>query len=245
MPTWFEGDVYFSPRDSKNRSHIYRASFNPLTGKLGSADCYLSPGNVGCYDDAGCMVSWVKRDGPRVLCYFIGWNLSVSVPFRNCIGLAIDRNKLYGPILDRNLYDNYGVGSCCDGLRWYLSVVRWKDGRHYYHIVNGRPHSPAITFKDSTEYAIARPSVIQDSDCYRMWYCYRGDYYRIGYAESKDGQQWERKDHLAPSARKSHQENAPDDERCYPYVFDYEGRRFMLFNGEGYGRHGFYCQQID
>jgi len=26
---------------------------------------------------------------------------------------------------------------------------------------------------------------------------------------------------------------------CYPYVFDHAGSRYMLYNGNGYGRTGF------
>ena len=26
---------------------------------------------------------------------------------------------------------------------------------------------------------------------------------------------------------------------CYPYVFDHAGNRYMLYNGNGYGRTGF------
>ena len=247
MPTYFEGDVYFSPRDSRGRSHIYRAAFNPKTGKMGKPRPYLKPGEAGAHDDSGCMVSWLKRDGPRVLCYYVAWNLGVLVPFRNSIGLAINGEQLYGPIKDRDLYDNQGVGSCCDGLRWYLSVLGWERHelalRPRYHIVNGHPHSPAITFKDETEYAIARPCVIHDPDCYRMWYCYRGRRYRIGYAESQDGLQWTRKDGEAPQP--ICMKGFDDESQCYPFVFDHEHTRYMLYNGDGYGKTGFSLTVID
>jgi hypothetical protein len=26
---------------------------------------------------------------------------------------------------------------------------------------------------------------------------------------------------------------------CYPYVFDHKGERYMLYNGNGYGKSGF------
>ena len=26
---------------------------------------------------------------------------------------------------------------------------------------------------------------------------------------------------------------------CYPYVFDHKGKRYMLYNGNGYGKTGF------
>lgn len=237
MPFYFEGEIYFSPRDYMGKSHTYVADFNPKTLSIGKPRPYLTPGKAGDYDDYGCMVSWVKRDGPRVLCYFIGWNIGVNIPFRNSIGLAIDGHKLYGPLKDRDLYDPYGVGSCCDGLRYYLSVLGWEKHdlrpRARYHIVNGHPHSVAITFKDPhKEWAIARPCVIGDE----MWYCYRGAEYRIGYATQKDGI-WTRRDEEAGI---DVSESGFDcDAVCYPHVFDYEGSRYMLYNGGGYGKTGF------
>lgn len=237
LPFYFEGDVYFSPRDGQNRSNIYRASFNPKTLALGKLRAYLLPGERGAYDDAGCMVSWLKRDGPRVLCYFIGWNLPINVPFRNCIGLAIDQHKLYGPIKDRDLYDPYGVGSCCDGLRYYLSILGWEyHGARLqarYHIVNGRPHSPAITFKDETEYAIARPCVVGNE----MWYCYRGEQYRIGYAVQTPDHWTRRDDEAGITVGKPGEFD--DEAICYPHVFDLDGERYMLYNGNEYGKTGF------
>ena len=237
MPFYFEGDVYYSPRRN-GLSEIWRASFNLKTLTMGTPELYLPHGKDGEYDDYGAMVSWLKRDAAgRILCYFVGWNRPVNVAFRNCIGVALNGHKLYGPLKDRNLYDTVGVGACCDGLRWYVSLLGWerRDLRlePRYHIVNGNPHSPAITFKNhETEWAIARPCVIQDGDLYRMWYCYRGLEYRIGYAESKDGLQWERKDEEAGITIGEH--GAFDDEAvAYPHVFDSDGQRYMLWTGNG------------
>ena len=245
MPTWFEGDLYFSPRDRLNRSYTYRAPFNLSTLALGEPELVLEPGRPGEFDDHGAMVSWVCRDGPRVMLYFIGWNLGLTVPFRNSIGLAVNDEKLIGPILDRSRYDNIFVASCCT-LRWYVSALGWRNrdpARPYsvepvYHIVNGHPHSPAITFKNlETEWAIARPSVIQDS-VYRMWYAYRGAEYRIGYAESLDGLKWTRKDESVGIDIGS--PGSFDDRAVtYPMVFDDGKNRYMLFNGNFYGRTGF------
>ena len=73
-----------------------------------------------------------------------------------------------------------------------------------------------------------------------MFYSFRkgdGGRYRIGYAESDDAFTWDRRDEQAgidvsPSGWDS-------DMVCYPYVFDHNGNRYMLYNGNGYGRTGF------
>ena len=133
---------------------------------------------------------------------------------------------------------------------WYVSGVRWTiaqaETKHYYHIKYAesddgltwrRDGRVCIDFASADEYAIARPSVVRDADRYRMWYTYRGQSYRLGYAESRDGLVWERRDHesgLEPSS-----EGWDAEMVTYPYVFDLDGRRYMLYNGNGYGKTGF------
>jgi hypothetical protein len=69
-----------------------------------------------------------------------------------------------------------------------------------------------------------------------MWFSKRGTSYRIGYAESTDGLDWRRMDSevgidVSPSGWDSEMVE-------YPCVFDAAGRRWMLYNGNGYGRTG-------
>ena len=52
----------------------------------------------------------------------------------------------------------------------------------------------SINFKSKEENAISKPSIIFKNGKYYMWYCYRGKNYNIGYAISKDGTKWVRKD---------------------------------------------------
>jgi hypothetical protein len=72
-----------------------------------------------------------------------------------------------------------------------------------------------------------------------MWYSYRdlNSTYRIGYAESFDGLKWTRLDDIV---RLDLSANGWDNEMiCYPFILDHEGSRYMLYNGNGYGRTGF------
>ena len=99
----------------------------------------LAPGKLGAFDDAGAMATWVvSHQGVKYL-YYIGWNVGVSVPFRNAIGLALSRDggrtfDRYsdGPVLDRDTSDPYLTASCAvlvEGKRWrmwYLSGTRWE-----------------------------------------------------------------------------------------------------------------------
>jgi hypothetical protein len=201
--------------------------------------------------------------------YYLGWNLGVTVPFRNSIGLAESNDggetfcKLYqGPIIDRTKDEPHFVASNCviheNGLFkiWYLSCTGWfrsQDGKlmHRYHIkyaesMNGidwdRKGIVAIDYRDEHEYAISVPRVIKDSDgLYRMWFSSRAskseENYRIRYAESHDGIVWNRKDDEVGIDVSS--EGWDSEMIEYPFVFDHKGKRYMLYNGNGYGKTGF------
>jgi hypothetical protein len=76
-----------------------------------------------------------------------------------------------------------------------------------------------------------------------MWYASRGAAYRIGYAESADGLQWERKDGEAGLSVSA--EGWDSEMIAYPCVFDHRGRRYMMYNGNGYGRTGIGLAVLD
>jgi hypothetical protein len=235
---------------------------NPLKILATATSPVLSPGGLGEFDDSGTMATWLANiKGSRFL-YYIGWNLGITVPFRNSIGLAVsDANNNYvrysaGPIVDRSMQEPHFCASCCvlpgdDYWRmWYLSCTGWSKNngkpQHHYHIKYAESNDGihwrrdgvvAIDYASDREYAISRPSVIRDADCWRMWYSFRGDSYRVGYAESENGRNWIRRDELAgidvsPSGWDSEMIE-------YPFVFDHEGQRYMLYNGNGYGQTGF------
>jgi hypothetical protein len=256
-------EVYYSSRDESQRSYTMRLhlEIEPSPRVVRTFDNpLLSPGALGCFDDSGAMLTWLAGEGDATRAYYVGWNRGITVPFRNSIGLAVpdgDGFKRFadGPILDRTMTEPHFVGSCCvvrDGAQWrmwYLGCQSWDAGppiRHRYHLRYAesgdgvhwrRDGRVAIDFRDASEYAISRPSVIKDAEMWRMWYSYRGDAYRIGYAESADGIVWTRLDEKAgiePSAK------GWDGVMIeYPHVFDHKGRRYMLYNGDGYGLTGF------
>ena len=76
-----------------------------------------------------------------------------------------------------------------------------------------------------------------------MWYARRNPGYRVGFAYSEDGQTWIRADDAVTFA------DQPGDwergEQTYPCVFEHRGRRYMLYNGDGYGRTGFGLAVLD
>lgn len=258
--------VYFSTRDAEGRSRIGMGTLNldAATPSLSvRREPVLLPGALGAFDDAGVTTSCLVIDRERRFQYYSGWTRGVSVPFYFFAGLAIsnDAGRTYhraspSPILERNEIDPYLTASpwvIREGgvwRMWYVSGTGWKyvdaNPRHSYHIkyaesVDGirwiRNGLVSIDFQSPDEYAIARPCVLKDADgVYRMWYSYRGDRYRIGYAESPDGFTWVRQDERA--GLDVSDEGWDSETVEYPLVFDTGGRRYMLYNGNGYGRTG-------
>ncbi len=194
--------------------------------------------------------------------YYVGWNLGVTVPFRNSIGLATSDHgnefirAFSGPIVDRSMSEPHFCATCCvipgkDLWRmWYQSCTHWSMRKggviHHYHIKYAeskdgvhwhRDGLVAIDYANEQEYAISRPSVIYDKDRWKMWFSSRGSSYRIWYAESDDGRSWKRLDSLAGMDVSL---TGWDSEMIeYPFVFDHKGQRYMLYNGNGYGKTGF------
>src|SRR5258708_3960117 len=83
--------IYFTTRDALNRSSIGCLELDiraPQKILNLSEKPILSPGKLGLFDDSGTAMGWLTVvEGKRFL-YYSGWNLGVTVPWRNTIGLA-------------------------------------------------------------------------------------------------------------------------------------------------------------
>ena len=159
----------------------------------------LDVGKIGTFDDAGAQVcSVVRVDANTLYMYYIGWNTSTTVPYRNSLGLAISRDNGYtferaydGPILERYLNEPYHIGASdirYDGKIWRM----WYNSGNGYRIIDGNPeytcHIKYATSKDGIiwrrenivciekEYEdeiVARPSVLYIDGKYIMFYSRR------------------------------------------------------------------------
>ena len=257
--------IYFSGRDDMGRAQIGYFDVDVTTPNdvLRISDApVLSLGELGCFDDAGVTSSWIVNHRGRKYLYYSGWTRGVSIPFYFFIGLAISEDEgrsfrriSLAPILERNAVDPHLTGSPCVLIEggtwrmWYVSGTGWAPApgnpTHRYHIKYAeskdgirwnRRGLVCIDYATADEYAIARPTVIKDGRTYRMWFCCRGDAYRLGYAESSDGIRWKRDDTLAglaPSAAGWDSEMI-----AYPFVFRHGDDLHLLYNGNGYGRTG-------
>ena len=255
--------LFYSGRDDKNRSHIGYLIIDLEKNCNVIHQCtepILSPGDLGCFDDNGVTPSCVLNlNKNEIALYYIGWNPGSTVRMHLYGGLAISRDKgetfkrwSKAPILERNKYDPYlntapWVVKTNNEFRiYYVSGVEWvhKD-KPRYNIKTAtskdgfnwdRQGKIAIDFKSPEENALARPFVIKESNLWKMWFSYKGDYYKIGYAESNDGENWQRMDNLAGINVSSNDFDSQMIE--YASVVNYKGKKYMFYNGNNYGYDG-------
>jgi hypothetical protein len=268
LPTidWVEGSlyrIYFSGRDKENRSHIgyavidMNSSYKILEY---SAEPVLTLGSLGCFDDNGVTPSSVVNYAGRKYLYYIGWNKGSTVRMSLVVGLAISSNggksfERYSraPILERTNEEPYSILTAPCALiekgiwrMWYVSGIGWvhpdlpryniKYAESNDGIYWDRNGTVCIDLKSETENALARPCVMKDNDLYKMWFAHKGREYRLGYAESKDGITWDRKDErVGIDVSKSGWDS---DMIEYAFVFNYNNRKHMLYNGNNYGFDG-------
>ena len=79
-----------------------------------------------------------------------------------------------------------------------------------------------------------------------MFFCYRNSFdfrknknnsYRIGYTYSSDLVNWIRDD--ANSGIDISESGWDSDMMCYPNIFELDGKIYMLYNGNEFGKYGF------
>jgi hypothetical protein len=258
--------IYITGRDLNNVSRIGIADLQ-LSGETAkityiAADPIYDVGELGTFDESGVSYPWLVYHENKIYMYYVGWVNGGLNRFQNFTGLAIseDGGKTFHrvsqvPILDRSKAEPFGSGSCCVFIEdeiwkmyytafdkwehaagknkpWYNLKFAWsKDGIEWH-----RDKSVVINYEGDDEHIIGKPMLIQEKGIYKLWYSHRGASYRIGYAESKDGNIYQRKDNevgIDVSA-----EGWDSEMIEYNYVFDHGGRRYMVYNGNNFGKTG-------
>ncbi len=197
--------------------------------------------------------------------YYTGWQRGVGVRYYLFTGLAISEDggetfERYSkvPILDRSddeLFVRtaaYVTSANRIFQMWYVAGSKWievkgkqvpsydlrylesKDGFSW-----GRRGTICLELSAEDEFGFGRPFVIKEGSLYRMWYSVRtiSKGYRLGYAESRDGLHWERRDNEVGIDMS---EKGWDSEMiCFSNIIDAGDKRFMFYNGNNYGETGF------
>lgn len=199
--------------------------------------------------------------------YYVGFELSHHIPYRIFTGLAISENggttfKRHSrvPILDRTDDERYfrcGPFVLLDGglfKLWYIAGSEWteiggktlpcydlryQESQDGIHWASKGKISMEVTNAD--EHGFGRPWVIkQGPNNYQLFYSIRSRSlaaYRLGYAESKNGIDWIRKDNkmgldVTPNEFDS---NAI----MYSSVISVGGNTYCFYNGDNSGKFGF------
>jgi hypothetical protein len=143
--------------------------------------------------------------------------------------------KSYAPGMPADRTYKIGHATSDDGVSWLK-----EEGRQIIDDLLGPEESQAL------------PSVVSFDDRHHMFFCYRESFdfrsgrgrgYRIGYAWSDDLSNWTRVDSVSlPDAS----DNGWDGSmQCYPHAFMQEGKPYLLYNGNEFGRYGFGVAAIE
>ena len=111
--------VYFSTRDEQNRSSIGFVEIDiaePGRILYEATTPVLRPGDLAMFDDSGASIGCIVPVGQKRYLYYMGWHLTVTVPWQNALGLAISEGEgapfiRYSrfPVIELNEVDPYTI----------------------------------------------------------------------------------------------------------------------------------------
>jgi hypothetical protein len=177
-----------------------------------------------------------------------------------------------GPVLGPSLHEPYLV---CDPFvrvfdgefhMWYIYGTSWKSAifgqqpdRTY--VIAHATSSDGITWQRQGKPIISQthpdecqalPTVIRLGTRYHMLFCHRHTFgfrtnpalaYRLGYAWSDDLLHWHRDD---ANCGLEASNGAWDSKMvCYPHLFNCEGKTYLAYNGNNFGRDGFGLAELE
>ena len=264
--------IYYNGRDKKNRSSVGAIDFDIRKKEIvkNFNEPVFIHGEENSFYSHGVSIGCKYRIKNMHYILFMGWHIPEGRHWRGEIGRLLIHSDGYltyndcAPIIGRDVEDPVSLSYPCiyrdeNDLyhMWYGSTKSWDVGNgEMLHVINyatsieGELWSRkglAIPYKIGESQAFSRPTVLKSKrDGLDMWFSYRsgdGTTYRIGYAHTDDMQNWELDNNKAGIDVAT---SGWDSEMiCYPYVFDHCGERYMLYNGNGYGRTGFGLAVLD
>jgi predicted GH43/DUF377 family glycosyl hydrolase len=250
------GRITYVDLDADNPSKVLYEAHEPI----------LDLGQAGCFDDCGLNPSSIVTDeiGNKLL-YYVGYQRSHKMPYMLYAGLAIQQKGQpdwqrwqQTPILDRSpqipyssaapfvlkeadtykmwfwIARNWTLLNQKPYLQAYIAYAESQDGKKWN--VNTKP---CIEPNGQTEFSVGRPWIYKTAKGYQMWYSVRyvDKLYRLGYAESLDGIDWQRKDEQVGIDVSS--QGWDSEMICYPAVLKVKNKLYLFYNGNNNGITGF------
>lgn len=269
LPVHLDEDVYrifFSGRDAENRSSVGAVDIDIVKREVvrEHRHPFFEHGSEGSFYADGVSIGNCYEVNGLQYMLFMGWQNPADGHWRGDIGrlivksdltLVIENEKpfigldaadpisLSYPWVEKNAKGGYSM--------WYGSTIAWDAGNEeMLHVINYASsadghhwdrHGQAVPYELGKAQAFSRPTVKESAEIgFEMWFSYRsgsGEKYRIGYAYSGDGRKWELS---LGDAGIDVSAGGWDSEMIeYPFVFDHKGHRYMMYNGNGYGKTGF------
>lgn len=223
-------------------------------------------------DNGMVLLSIVPVDEQTVYMYYAGFELGVNVRYRIFTGLAIsnDGGETFArhsraPILDRS--DSERMFRCgCFVIKdgdvyklWYVAGNDWTELRgkmmpvydlRYQESADGLKWSDSGTLSmaltGDDEHGFGRPWIVKrDDGTYQMFYSIRRvsfAAYRLGYAESRDGIEWVRRDDdmgldVSP-------DGVDSEAIMYSAPIRVGAKTYCFYNGNNFGEQGFCVAEL-
>ncbi len=256
---------------NKNLRDVIRVSDKTVI-PLGGLGCFdehgIFPMNIMRHGDVvyGYTCGWNRRVSVSV-------DTSIGLAISRDGGLTFQRIG-DGPVLGASLNEPCLVGDgfvrVINGLfhMWYIFGTGWKkylptlSPDRTYKIGHATSHDgihwekeearQIITDRLGDDESQALPTVIEIDGRYHMFFCYRQSFdfrkgkgrgYAIGHAWSDDLVNWVREDNNPQLDGTLGEWDS--DMQCYPHVFECEGKVYLLYNGNEFGRYGFGLAELE
>jgi hypothetical protein len=228
-----------------------------------SKEPVLDVGLPGTFDDNGVVPSAVVKRNDGLYLFYAGYQLVKNVRFLVLGGLARSNDggvsfQRYQntPILERTndeflfrvlhsiFYDKgrwrawYGGGNhfeTHEGRTLPVYDIRYMESEDG---INFPSNGTTVLENGESEHRVGRPYVVKKSEQYYMFFGASTPTipYRLTYAKSNDGNQWERQADLGLSYS---QDDFDSQMSAYPCIVELEGKTYMIYNGNEYGKFGF------
>ena len=256
--------VFFSGRSRENKSSVGYVDIDIIKKEIVSIcnKSIFTHGNENSFFSHGVSIGNMHEINSKKYIQFMAWQIRGKDHWRgdiarlslsdDCGTLKLDPDKVFIGIDKEDqisLSYSWVIKENNFYKMWYGSTIDWtSENGEMIHVIkyatskDGEKwikHGLAIPYELGVAQAFSRPTVIKDDKGYHMWFSYRsgdGTKYRIGYARSFDGKIWDRKKNSGIDVS----DHGWDSEMiCYPFVLDHKGKRYMLYNGNEYGKMGF------
>lgn len=249
------GRIGYVDLSAANPSEVLAVSEHPV----------LDIGEAGAFDENGILPTSIVPVGDKLYLYYVGYQLGMKLRYYQFEGLAIsaDGGRSFTrarrvPVTDRSDQELLNRTSAFVRRRngifqmWYVGGSDWTvvDGKplpvydiKYMESADGInwPDSgrTCITYQNDDEHAFGKPFIFARPDRELMFYSVRSrsNGYRIGYAESFDGENWIRRD--TDIGIDVSDEGWDSQMLAYACAVEYKEKVYLFYNGNNCGETGF------